>query len=333
MDEFELIRRFFDRPSTTADLGVGDDAALIQVQPGYQLAISTDMLVEGRHFFPDVDPYALGHKVLAVNLSDLAAMGAQPRYATLAIGIPRVEIAWLEAFSAGFFNLAKQYGVELIGGDTTRSAEHVFSVTIMGEVPTGAALRRDGAKVGDDIWVSGELGTAALGLLALKRPDKADQLKADHTSWKMMRMALEQPNPQVLLGQKLRGLVHACMDVSDGLLGDLPHILECSRVGGAVVGWEMIPCHPKLKDWLYGESSTSRRHALKALLAGGDDYQLLFTAPSEHDALIRALAQQLNIRLTPIGKICADPGLFIVSNEGELLEAPDLPSGGFNHFQ
>lgn len=327
MDEFALINRFFNQAVSEADLGVGDDAALIRVSEGHQLVVSTDMLVEGRHFFSDVDPCKLGHKVLAVNLSDIAAMGARPRFATLAIGLPKADTTWLGAFSLGFFNLAQRHQVELIGGDTTRAADQTFSVTIMGEVPTGQALRRDGAKVGDNIWVSGQLGTAALALLGLMRPGSFDPTLMDE-----IRGALEQPIPQIELGIALRSLAHACMDISDGLMGDLPHILNRSG-GGAVVCWEMIPCHPALKRWLNEEEGVaSRRHALKALLAGGDDYQLLFTAPPENDAKIHAVGKRLGIQLTQIGKIRSAPGLFVISNDGSVLEPPDLPASGFNHF-
>ncbi|MES2206323.1 MAG: thiamine-phosphate kinase [Pseudomonadota bacterium] len=326
MDEFSLINRFFKQAVREADLGVGDDAALIRVTEGHQLAISTDMLLEGRHFFSDVDPYTLGHKVLAVNLSDMAAMGARPRFATLAIGLPKADIAWLKAFSLGFFELAERYNVELIGGDTTRSAEHTFSVTIMGEVPHGQALRRDGAKAGDNIWVSGHIGTAALALLGLKRPGSfSDEIMES------IRSALETPIPQIELGLGLRSLASACMDISDGLIGDLPHILQASG-GGAVICWEMIPCHSALKAWLDGDKEASKRHALQALLAGGDDYQLLFTAPPECDEQIRSLSETLGVTLTFIGKIRAAPGVFVISNDGSLLEPHYLPNSGFNHF-
>ncbi len=326
MDEFSLIDRFFSRPVSGADLGVGDDAALIRVSDGHQLAISTDMLVEGRHFFSDVNPYALGHKVLAVNLSDLAAMGARPCFATLAVGLPKIDTHWLEAFSRGFFDIADRYQVELIGGDTTRATEYNFSVTIMGEVPQDQALRRDRARGGDTLWVSGHLGSAALALLGLKRPGHFDPKILES-----VRGALEQPIPQVELGLMLRPLVRACIDVSDGLMGDLPHVLNRSGVG-AVVCWELIPCHPILKAWIYHGDAAQRRHAFQAVLAGGDDYQLLFTAAPEKEAQIRAVGHQLGVLLTPIGQIGSTPGLFIISKEGILLGPPDLPSSGFNHF-
>src|SRR5579872_1050406 len=213
MDEFALINRFFNQSVSEADLGVGDDAALVRVSDGHQLVVSTDMLVEGRHFFSDVDPYKLGHKVLAVNLSDIAAMDARPRFATLAVGLPKADLSWLQAFSLGFFDLANRYRVELIGGDTTRSADYTFSLTIMGEVPKDQALRRDRAKAGDNIWVSGHLGTAALALLGLKRPGSFDPELMES-----IRGALEQPIPQIELGIALRSCARACMDISDGLM-------------------------------------------------------------------------------------------------------------------
>src|SRR3954468_7194676 len=258
MGEFELIRRFFDRAPNRALLGVGDDCALVRPDAGLELAITTDMLVEGRHFLPDAAPRALGHKSLAVNLSDLAAMGAAPRWALLALGVPAAEPKWLEEFAAGLFALADRYGVELIGGDTTRSAQRTISIVALGEVPAGVAMYRSAAVPGDDIWVSGELGGAAL---ALKHP----QIKE-------AAQRLHEPEPRVELGERLRGLAHAAIDVSDGLSGDLGHILERSEVG-AVVDYPRIP-RPGAFARL-GDGELER----DCVLSGGDDYELLFTAP------------------------------------------------------
>ena len=216
MNEFELIRRYFQRPPKRALLGVGDDCALLRPDAGLDLAVSTDMLIEGRHFLPGAEPRALGHKALAVNLSDLAAMGATPRWVTLALALPAADAAWLEPFSAGFYALAERYGVDLIGGDTTRGAARAICVTAIGEVPPGMALERSGARAADDIWVSGELGGAALGLA---HPEIAEAAKRLHL-----------PQPRVELGERLRRLAHSAIDVSDGLAGDLGHIAERSGV-------------------------------------------------------------------------------------------------------
>jgi len=229
MGEFDLIRRYFTRPSPGAVVGVGDDCAILQTAPGMQLAISTDMLVEGRHFFPDVDPYSLGHKALAVNLSDLAACGARPLAFTLALSLPSADAAWLEPFSAGLWALADEHGCELIGGDTTRGPL-TLCITVFGEVPGDAkgptrtlALLRSGAQAGDDVYVSGTLGEAALGL-----QHQLGRLQLDALAAAACRARLERPTPRVALGLALRGIASACADVSDGLLGDLGHILERS---------------------------------------------------------------------------------------------------------
>ncbi|MDP1636422.1 MAG: thiamine-phosphate kinase, partial [Gallionellaceae bacterium] len=218
MSEFDLIKRFFTRPAPGAILGVGDDAALLRVGEGMELAVSTDMLVSGTHFLPDADPFLLGHKALAVNLSDLAAMGATPRWATLAIALPSADEDWLRRFSDGFFVLADEFGVELVGGDTTRGPLNLC-VTIMGEVPQGRALRRDGAQAGDDIWISGTLGDAALGLAQLQgKTVLPDDMR------ERCLAALQQPQPRIALGMALRGIAHSAIDISDGLLADLGHI-------------------------------------------------------------------------------------------------------------
>ena len=225
MSEFDLIRRYFTRATPGALLGVGDDAALLQVRDGHVLAVSTDMLVGGTHFFEDADPFTLGHKTLAVNLSDLAAMGATPRWATLAISLPDVDEAWLEKFSAGFFSLAQQHGVELVGGDTTRGPLNLC-VTIFGEVPAQQALRRSGAQIGDEVWVSGTLGDAALALAHLQ-----GLIDLNTAEFAACASALHSPQPRVALGLALRGLANSAIDISDGLLADLGHILDTSQVG------------------------------------------------------------------------------------------------------
>ncbi|HXU94151.1 MAG TPA: thiamine-phosphate kinase [Gallionella sp.] len=313
MSEFDLIRRFFTRATPGAVLGVGDDAALLQVSPGNVLAVSTDMLVCGTHFFPDADPYLLGHKTLAVNLSDLAAMGAVPRWATLAISIPNEEVAWLERFSAGFFALAQQYGVDLVGGDTTRGPLNLC-VTIFGEVPAQQALRRDGAKAGDDIWVSGELGDAALALAHL-----LGRIKLGEAEFAACAARLHQPHPRVALGLALRGIASGAIDVSDGLLADLGHILERSNVG-AEVEFDALPVSPSLRG----------RSQQKLALCGGDDYELCFTVPAERRAEVKRIAETLGLPLTRIGKIVAGRGCIVHDAHGHPI---DIEVEGYDHFR
>jgi thiamine-monophosphate kinase len=307
MDEFELIRRYFSRPSRRALLGVGDDCALLRPNAGLDLAVTTDMLVEGRHFRPDAEPRALGHKALAVNLSDLAAMGATPRWATLALALPAAEAAWLEAFSAGFYQLAERYGVELIGGDTTRGEQRVISITAIGEVPPGMALERSRARLGDDVWISGELGGAALGLV---HPEIAEAAKRLH--W---------PEPRVELGERLRGLARAAIDISDGLAGDLGHVAERSQVA-AIVQYERIP-RPRVF-----ENMRAPELERDCVLSGGDDYELAFTAPRAQRHEIESLAAELDVALTQIGTIEAGSGVRILDAQGK----PIAHRGGFDHF-
>lgn len=314
--EFNLIERFFTRPTPSATLGVGDDAALLAVTPGMELAISTDMLVVGTHFFPDTDPRKLGWKTLAVNVSDLAAMGAQPRWAMLALALPSADESWLAAFADGFFKCADQYGVELVGGDTTRGPLNL-SVTIMGEVPKQLALRRDAAQVGDDIWVSGTLGGAALGLVALQ-----NKVKLDETDLAQCLRALETPQPRVALGLALRGIAHAAIDISDGLLADIGHILECSDIG-AELNFDMLPAHPVVaprlaEDW-----------ARRCLCAGGDDYELCFTANPEREREIAAIGERLGLKLTRIGRIVPGHELLLRDAIGQPVA---VEKGGYDHF-
>lgn len=314
--EFDLIERFFARPTPSATLGVGDDAALLAVSPGMELAISTDMLVAGTHFFADADPRKLGWKTLAVNISDLAAMGAQPRWATLALSLPQADDSWLAAFADGFFKCAGQYGVELIGGDTTRGALNL-SVTILGEVPKQQVLRRDAARPGDDIWVSGMLGGAALGLTALQ-----NKVQLDKTDLAHCLRALETPQPRVALGLALRGIAHAAIDVSDGLLADLGHILERSNLG-AEIRFDALPVHPALAPWL------AEDWARACLLAGGDDYELCFTALPERRDDIAAIASRLGLQLACIGSIMKDMALHLLDENGGRME---IGRAGYDHF-
>jgi thiamine-monophosphate kinase len=315
LSEFDLIQRFFTRPSPRTILGVGDDAALLHVADGMELAVSTDMLVSGTHFFPDADPYFLGHKTLAVNLSDLAAMGAAPRWATLAVSLPNADENWLQRFSAGFFALAGEHGVELVGGDTTRGPLNLC-VTIMGEVPKGKALRRSGAKVGDDVWVSGTLGVAALGLAHLQ--GKITLPENDRLS---CLAALHQPQPRVALGMALRDIAHSAIDISDGLLADLGHILECSNVGAEL----QFAAIPKIAAHDLDESLY--RHCV---LSGGDDYELCFTAPAARSGEIADIASKLQLPLARIGSINAAQDCTVRTAEGGVLK---IKESGYDHFE
>ena len=321
MNEFELIERFFSRPprSKSVTLGVGDDAALLVPTPGRELVASVDMLVEGRHFFIGTDPARLGHKTLAVNLSDLAAMGATPRWAFLAGALPDNDAAWLAAFARGFFALADAHGVDLVGGDTTRGPRNLC-VTILGEVPAGQALRRDGAHPGDDLYVSGALGDAALAVAALGGRGSLDADALAGT-----RLRLEMPQPRIALGIALRGVASAAIDVSDGLTGDLAHTLERSKVG-AIVELAAVPHSVALASKLAG---AERALALDCLLAGGDDYELLFTAPPAAAPRIAEIAAELSLPLTRIGAITVKTGLVIVDERGVPLAM--LPRA-YDHF-
>ena len=314
--EFNLIERFFTKPAPQAVLGVGDDAALLAIGSGMELAVSTDMLVSGTHFFPDTDPRKLGWKTLAVNVSDMAAMGAQPRWATLAIALPRADEVWLSAFASGFFACAKEFDIDLIGGDTTRGPLNL-SVTIFGEIPRRQALRRNGAQPEDDIWVSGTLGGAALALAALQ--DKTTLVEDDLAS---CRRLLDMPQPRVELGMALRGVANSALDISDGLLGDLGHILERSNVG-AELCFDALPAHPVLEPHL------ADAWAQRCLLSGGDDYELCFTAARARHDDIKALEDRLGLKLSRIGKITADSGLQLLDAAGQAMSKP---GSGYDHF-
>lgn len=315
--EFELIRRHFNRPCAHTDLSVGDDAALVRPAAGMQLAISTDMLISGTHFLPDTDPGDLGWKTLAVNLSDLAAMGAKARWAVLGLALPNVDDLWLGRFADGLFRCADQYGVDLVGGDTTRGPLAI-SVTIFGEVPNGSAIRRDGAHPGDEVWISGQPGLAALGLACLQQRitlPAAARARCVH--------ALQHPEPRIALGQALCGIATAMLDVSDGLVGDLNHILERSGCG-AEIDVSLLPL-PELLA-----AGADEPLARRCLLAGGDDYELLFTASPSQRSALAALSTQLQLPLTRIGHITEHRGQLLLRDvDGRLL--PPLLSG-YDHF-
>lgn len=314
MAEFALIAKYFTRP-VKADLGVGDDAALIRVRPGYQLAVSADMSVAGTHFFADIDPFVIGWKSMAVNVSDMAAMGAEPKWATLSIALPEVDGSWLQRFSDGLFACADAFGVSLIGGDTTRGPLNI-AINIMGEVPQGQALQRNGAQVGDDIWVSGMLGQAALWLQ--HRLGKLDVHAEDVAA---LATAMHHPQPRVALGLALRGMATAALDISDGLLADLAHILEASAVG-AELDWAAMP------KPLLPLSSVTDTVLQQAVLAGGDDYELCFTAAPQHRDTLQALSTQLRLPLSRIGKVTAHAGLQVFNGEVRI----DLSQKGYAHF-
>ncbi|PKO42470.1 MAG: thiamine-phosphate kinase [Betaproteobacteria bacterium HGW-Betaproteobacteria-3] len=333
MGEFELIQRYFARGPAPGQrtagvtLGVGDDCALLQPAPGMQLAVSCDMLVEGRHFLSTVDPARLGHKALAVNLSDLAACGARPLAFTLALSMPEVHTAWLEGFSRGLFALADAHGCELVGGDTTRGPLNLC-ITVFGEVPAPGsprpALLRSGAQVGDDLYVSGSLGLARLALEVFR-----GTVSASAELFEAARSRMEQPTPRVALGQALRGVASAAVDVSDGLLGDLGHVLRASRVGARIdtpVAMQLIADNDLLTG---GEGHFSSDFLLECVLAGGDDYELAFTAPTAARDAVQAAAHATATPVTRIGVIEAAPGLRLVDAAGQPLERR---YASFDHF-
>lgn len=323
MGEFDLIARYFTRPAQRAVLGVGDDCALLQPSPGMQLAVSSDMLVEGRHFFPDVNPFALGHKALAVNLSDLAACGATPLAFTLALALPHVDEVWLAAFSSGLWALADAHGCELVGGDTTQGPLNIC-ITVFGEVPRGQALLRSGARVGDDIYVSGTLGDARLALDALRH-----KITLPAAVLARARQRLEQPSPRVALGQALRGIATAAVDISDGLAGDLGHVLKASGVGGSIdtqIAINLIAscAHPTSTGGLFPYEKQ-----LEYVIAGGDDYELAFTAaPAARQAVIAAAAKS-QTPVTRIGQVDKAPGLRLIDAAGAVLTRT---FASFDHF-
>ena len=320
LSEFDLIKRYFRRdraPGPNTVLGIGDDCALLSPTPGKVLAVSSDMLVEDRHFFAGADPFTLGHKCLAVNLSDLAAMGATPLGFTLALSLPAADPGWLDAFSRGLFALADAHGCDLVGGDTTKGPLNVC-ITIFGELEPGRALRRDAARAGDDIWISGTLGDARLWL-ATRRSEVALDT-ADHAA---TAQRMHAPAPRVALGRLLAqgGLAHAALDISDGLVGDLGHILAASRVG-AVLDVDALPAGPALQRQ---PRALRRRFAT----AGGDDYELCFTAPVDRRAAILAAGEASGTAVTRVGSITAEPGLRLVDADGTAL---DLQLAGWDHF-
>jgi thiamine-monophosphate kinase len=321
LSEFDLIKQYFDRPTGTgprrAALGIGDDCALLAPSPGMQMAISSDMLVEGRHFFAGEDPRRLGHKSLAVNLSDLAAMGARPVGFTLALALPAAERDWLHGFSSGLFALADAHDCQLIGGDTTKGPLNIC-ITVFGAVAPGQALRRDAAQPGDDIWISGTLGDARLALAGLR-----GEVALDPAALAAAATRMHQPTPRMALGVALaeQGLARAAIDISDGLVGDLGHILARSGVG-ATLDVDALPAGPVL-------ALQERRLRRAFAAAGGDDYELCFTADPVRRERIVAAAAACGTAVTRIGRIEALAGLRLVDAAGTPLE---LALAGFDHF-
>ncbi len=315
MGEFDLIARYFKRPARRAVLGVGDDCALLAPDEGMQLAISTDMLVEGRHFLSTVTPQRLGHKALAVNLSDLAACGAEPLAFTLALALPRADDEFLKPFADGLFALAEAQRVDLIGGDTTAGPLNIC-ITAFGQVPRGKSLLRSGATPGDDLWVSGCLGDARLALEVFR-----GAVVLPGHEFERVRQAMECPQPRVALGCALRGLASSAIDLSDGLAGDIGHVLAASRVG-AVIDLDSLP----RSEILARQDQQLQR---LCVLAGGDDYELLFTAPARHRGAVEAAACASGVAVTRIGQIEQAGGLRLLDAQGSAVEAGWR---GFDHF-
>ena len=319
MGEFDLIARYFSRPVRHAVLGVGDDCALLQLQTGMQLAVSSDMLVEGRHFLSTTPAAGLGHKALAVNLSDLAACGAKPLAFTLALALPLIDDNWLAGFSKGLWDLADAHGCELIGGDTTQGPLNIC-ITVLGEVPPGDALLRQHAQVGDDVYISGTVGDARLALEVFKG---SVSLEAAH--FEAARLRMERPTPRVELGLALRGVANAAIDVSDGLLGDLGHILRRSKVG-AVIETTWVQDSAAISDALKSVAFNKR---LDFALAGGDDYELLFTAPPDQADAVLEAGEQSGVSITCIGRITPVAGVQVLDLQGLAMSRR---FASFDHF-
>ncbi|MFO6424360.1 thiamine-phosphate kinase [Motilimonas sp. KMU-193] len=321
MSEFDLIYRYFVKDANQRKdvvLGIGDDCALLTMPPQSLLAVSTDTLVSGVHFFPDVDPYSLGHKALAVNISDLAAMGADPAWVSLAITLPEVDQAWLADFAKGFLSLAQYFNVQLIGGDTTKGPLSI-TVTVHGHIPVGQALTRTQGKAGDWVYVTGTPGEAAFGLKLLQ--GEADANVADSLRQQCISRLL-QPTPRVAIGTALRSLATACIDVSDGLAQDLGHILQGSQCG-ADIYLDKLPLNPELVE------ATSFEQACQLALAGGDDYELLFTVAEENKSQLEKLVSTSATPVTCIGRLTSAKNSLTLLRDGEVCE---LNLAGWDHF-
>lgn len=315
--EFEIIRRYFNNHSRSVRLGVGDDGALIDLGGGKDLVLTTDTLVSGTHFLSSEDPTAIGFKSAAVNLSDLAAMGATPKYALLAITLPFSDEAWLERFSKGLYSVLNQYSVNLVGGDTTRGDVLSITLTAIGFVSSDKALRRDHATFDDDVWVSGLIGVGAVGLLIQR-----GTLRFSKRDEEDFLARLRKPEPRVELGQKLLGIANSAIDISDGLVADAGHVAKGSGTQ-IVIDFATIPTHTAL-------NSSKRDPIIKnSILGGGDDYELLFTANPDAKEQIDSIARDLDLRLTRIGKVRSGSGV-VVRDDGEELSVGF--QRGFDHF-
>ena len=319
MGEFELIQHYFAAQAAAradVELGIGDDCALLNVPVGECLAVSTDTLVSDVHFFADVDPVALGHKALAVNLSDLAAMGAQPRWISLALTLPKADDVWLTGFTQGFHALAVKHNVALIGGDTTRGPLSI-TISAKGTVPAAQALRRSGAKAGDAIYVSGSLGAAALAV-----QQRIHNFPMNSDALRDCSFRMDYPQPRCELGLALRGIATSALDLSDGLSGDLMHILRASGVA-AEIELTNLPIASAV------QRSVTPEQALQLALGGGDDYELCFTVPAGHETAISELAVVLDLPLTRIGTITTGEPQIIWYYQGKAVE---LHINGWEHF-
>lgn len=317
LSEFSLIGDFIDVSSTQrADvgIGIGDDCALLSVPPGKSLAVSMDTLVAGRHFLEDADAFNLGHKALAVNLSDIAAMGAEPAWATLSLTMPEADTQWLQAFMHGFLALAKRFRVQLVGGDTTRGPLSI-TVQVHGFVDPRRVMRRDGAHAGDLLYVTGSLGEAGLAL----RLQQQGVLKEHH---QLLQQRLDCPTPRVAEGMRLASLASAAIDLSDGLIGDLGHVVQQSRCG-ATIELQRLPCSTAVTE------AMARSNDWSLALSSGDDYELCFTIPADRQRQLRQLAETLDCRLTRIGVIEQHPGIRCVTAEGAEVDV----KSGYDHFQ
>lgn len=319
LGEFELIARYFARPTRRAVLGVGDDCAVLAPTRGMELAVSSDLLVEGRHFLSTVPPQALGHKALAVNLSDLAACGAAPLAFLLMLALPRPDEAFLRGFAQGLFALADAHGIELIGGDTT-AGPLTIGITVLGEVPPAAALRRSGGHAGDDLWVShprdGGIGDARLALEAFR-----GQVGLSQEAFAAVRRAMEWPQPRVTLAMALRGVASAAIDLSDGLAGDLGHLLAQSGVG-AQLEWVSLPRSAAM-------ATLPMALQQQCVLGGGDDYELLFSAPPSARSAVQSAAARAEVAVSRIGELRAEAGLRVRWSDGSVSP---WATQGFDHF-
>lgn len=320
MNEFELIREFFAGKSVQRDdvvLGIGDDAAILRVPSGRQLVASVDTLVEGVHFPAGLPAEDLGFRSLAVNLSDLAAMGAEPTWALLALTLPEANEKWLTSFTHGFLALAQSHHVALVGGNLAHGSLSV-TVTVHGLVPEGAALTRHGANPGDLIYVTGELGAAAAGLRLL-------QNRIEAQAGERLRNRFARPEPRIAAGLALRGLASACIDISDGLFADLVHVLQNSGVGGEV-NVDLLPLAPEAVELL------GRAEARQLAFAGGDDYELCFTLPASRAAQLQERTDKLNCPVTQVGVVSTEKSLHCLQTDGSRW-VPDADTSGYQHFK